>query len=87
MEVEYGVKLTDVCTPEDPDEPILCTLRNEETGKLEYITCKYLIGADGAHSFVRRSMAVTVEGETPNMVWGIIDAQVKTDFKSIEQSK
>ncbi|GAB5588214.1 hypothetical protein Unana1_03114 [Umbelopsis nana] len=86
MEVEYGVKLTDVFTPEDPDEPILCTLRNEETGKLEYITCKYLIGADGAHSFVRRSMAVTVEGETPNMVWGIIDAQVKTDFKNIEQS-
>jgi hypothetical protein len=32
-------------------------------------------------------MAITVEGETPNMVWGIIDAKLKTDFKAIEQSK
>lgn len=85
--MEYGVRLTDVFAPEDPDEPILCTLRHEETGESEYITCKYLIGADGAHSFVRRSMAITAEGETPNMVWGIIDAKLKTDFKAIEQSK
>ncbi|KAG2178803.1 hypothetical protein INT43_001649 [Umbelopsis isabellina] len=85
-QIEYGVKLVEVSTPEDPDEPLLCTLQNETTGELEYVTCKYLIGSDGAHSFVRRSMAVTAAGETPNMVWGIIDAHLKTDFKDIEDA-
>lgn len=51
------------------------------------MTCKYLIGADGAHSFVRRSMGITTLGETPNMVWGIVDAVVKTDFEAIDQAK
>jgi 2-polyprenyl-6-methoxyphenol hydroxylase-like FAD-dependent oxidoreductase len=86
-QIEYGVRLIEVFTPEDPDEPLLCTLQNEATGELEYVTCKYLIGADGAHSFVRRSMAITAAGDTPNMVWGIIDAHLRTDFKDIEQSK
>lgn len=73
--------------PTDPEDPVLCTLKHEETGELEYLTCKYLIGADGAHSFVRRSMGITTLGETPNMVWGIVDAVVKTDFEAIDQAK
>ncbi|KAI9284051.1 FAD binding domain-containing protein [Umbelopsis sp. AD052] len=86
QEVEFGVRLVDISVPADPEEPILCTLKHEETGELEHMTCKYLIGADGAHSFVRRSMGITTLGDTPNMVWGIVDAVVKTDFDAINQS-
>ncbi|CAO3691276.1 unnamed protein product [Umbelopsis ramanniana] len=86
QDVEFGVRLVDVSVPTDPEDPVLCTLKHEDTGELEYMTCKYLIGADGAHSFVRRSMGITTLGDTPNMVWGIVDAVVKTDFEAIDQA-
>ena len=38
-------------------------------------TCKYLVGADGASSAVRRSIGLSLEGETFNERWLIVDLE------------
>jgi phenol 2-monooxygenase len=46
------------------------------------LTCesKYLVGADGGKSFVRRHLAVPFEGDTTEDRWVRIDGRVKTNL-------
>ena len=41
---------------------VTATLRRD--GRLERSTCRYLVGADGGHSFVRKALGVSFAGET-----------------------
>ena len=36
------------------------------------IHCKYVIGCDGAHSWTRKQIGVTMEGDQTEYVWGVI---------------
>lgn len=53
--------------------------------KREIIKAKYVIGCDGAHSWVRKQMDnnVTMEGEQTDYIWGVLDAIPITDFPDI----
>lgn len=55
---------------EDPDEivPSICG----KQGTTETIRCKYIIGADGARSWVRNSIGLEMEGEDHDVIWGAI---------------
>lgn len=45
---------------------------------------KYLVGCDGAHSNVRKSIeGAEMEGEQSGSVWGILDAVIETDFPDL----
>lgn len=46
---------------------------------------KYLVGADGAHSVVRRRMGLDLVGETTDHIWGVVDFVVETDFPDIRK--
>ncbi|EPS94269.1 FAD/NAD-binding domain-containing protein [Fomitopsis schrenkii] len=46
------------------------------------IRAKYVLGCDGAHSWVRRAVNISMEGETTDLVWGVIDFTPETDFPS-----
>jgi phenol 2-monooxygenase len=47
---------------------------NSRTGKSELFNSNYLVGCDGAHSKVRKSMAgVEMEGEPGRAAWGVLD--------------
>ncbi|KAF9465800.1 FAD binding domain-containing protein [Collybia nuda] len=48
--------------------------------KMEYIRAKYVIGADGAHSWVRQHLGVKLEGEKTEHVWGVVDFWAETNF-------
>ena len=48
------------------------------------VRTKYLIGADGAHSVVRRSMDLKLEVETSDFVWGVVDLWLKQTFQTSE---
>ncbi|EPQ56124.1 hypothetical protein GLOTRDRAFT_137955 [Gloeophyllum trabeum ATCC 11539] len=52
----------------------------EET---EIVKAKYLIGADGAHSWVRKQFPITMDGEHTDYVWGVVDLIPDTDFPDI----
>lgn len=61
-------------------EGCLTTLANGET-----IRSRYAIGADGAHSLVRRLFDVPFEIERPQMVWAVIDGVIETDFPKVPE--
>lgn len=53
--------------------------KNGLTGAEETILCKYLIGADGGRSFVRRALDVPFDGKTTEDKWVRIDGIVDSD--------
>ncbi|KAF2214061.1 hypothetical protein CERZMDRAFT_111010 [Cercospora zeae-maydis SCOH1-5] len=56
-------------------------------GSEEIIRAKYLIGTDGAHSWVRRQLpGVTMEGDSTNAVWGVIDVVPLTDWPDVRRA-
>ena len=69
-----------------PEYPILVKYDYElEDGTLAQssVRAKYLVGADGAHSKVRKSMGLELEGETSDHIWGVCDFVADTDFPDI----
>ncbi|PRP79076.1 hypothetical protein PROFUN_13178 [Planoprotostelium fungivorum] len=49
----------------------------------EDIQVKYLIGCDGAHSWVRRTLGIPMIGESSESVWGVVDTMCVSDFPDI----
>lgn len=55
-------------------------VKNGVTLKEEVIRCKYLIGADGGRSFVRRAVGIDFEGSTSEDKWVRVDGVVDTNM-------
>ncbi|KAF2659394.1 putative phenol monooxygenase [Lophiostoma macrostomum CBS 122681] len=49
------------------------------------VRTKYLVGADGARSVVRKCMGLELQGETTDHIWGVCDFVVDTDFPDIRK--
>lgn len=49
------------------------------------VRTKYLVGADGAHSRVRKSMGLELQGEITDHIWGVCDFVADTDFPDIRK--
>ncbi|RLV92355.1 hypothetical protein JA1_003193 [Spathaspora sp. JA1] len=49
----------------------------------EIINAKYVLGADGAHSWVRKQLGIDMEGEQTDFVWGVLDMVPITNFPDI----
>jgi len=39
-----------------------------------------MLGADGAHSWVRNQLGFNLEGESTDYIWGVLDIVPITDF-------
>jgi phenol 2-monooxygenase len=67
--------------------PVKVTLQhlNAPNGQedTEVVHAKFVVGADGAHSWVRRTMGIAMEGEQTEYIWGVIDMLPETDFPDI----
>ncbi|GAA5828717.1 hypothetical protein JCM11251_005849 [Rhodosporidiobolus azoricus] len=48
----------------------------EAAGKEETVRAKFVIGCDGARSWVRKQIGLSLKGDSANSVWGVIDAVV-----------
>lgn len=53
---------------------------NGEEDTTKTIHAKFVVGSDGAHSWVRRQLGFQMVGNSTNAVWGVIDAILLTDF-------
>ncbi|KAI0738661.1 FAD binding domain-containing protein [Daedaleopsis nitida] len=49
----------------------------------EVVHAKFVVGADGAHSWVRKTLGITLEGEQTDYIWGVCDIIPDTDFPDI----
>jgi phenol 2-monooxygenase len=75
--------------------PITATFkRTDEVGaeKKETVKARFVVGCDGGRSRVRKSMGITLEGDSADKAWGVMDILLNTDFpdirvKSFIQSK
>ncbi len=62
------------------EQGCLTTLTNGDT-----IQSRYLIGADGSQSYVRRFFDVPFEIIRPQIVWAVIDGILDTDFPKVPE--
>lgn len=60
---------------------VMCKPNHSETKQV--FTTSYLVGCDGAHSNVRKSMGVRMVGSSYNQIWGVLDGELETDFPDV----
>ncbi len=56
---------------------------NGKANTEEVVHAKYVLGADGAHSWVRDQLGFKLEGESTDYIWGVLDIVPITDFPDI----
>ncbi|OAL55340.1 3-propionate hydroxylase [Pyrenochaeta sp. DS3sAY3a] len=59
---------------------ILATIEHGETKVKTVLKCRYLVGADGGKSFVRRAMDIPFDGSSSEEKWVRIDGVIETDM-------
>ncbi|KAJ5611780.1 hypothetical protein N7528_008885 [Penicillium herquei] len=62
------------------EKGVVSTFKNRATGQTFGLKSKYLVGADGGRSFVRRQAGIPFEGDTSDDKWIRIDGIVETDM-------
>ncbi|KAJ5825360.1 hypothetical protein N7474_002498 [Penicillium riverlandense] len=83
--VQRNAHLLDVKIDEAGDAEFPVVAEIETNGQKRTVRSKYLVGADGAHSVVRRCMGLNLEGESSDHIWGVVDLVVDTDFPDIRR--
>jgi 2-polyprenyl-6-methoxyphenol hydroxylase-like FAD-dependent oxidoreductase len=49
-------------------------------GQVETVKARFVVGCDGAHSVVRKSLGLSLIGDSANQAWGVMDVLAVTDF-------
>ena len=88
LEPDYGRTLVDLVVAEHGGanaHRVTATLerREGEHTATEVVQARYLVGCDGARSFVRRAIGRALHGDSANQAWGVMDILAVTDFPDI----
>ncbi len=86
LEPFYSRRLLNLTTPSHADEPVVATLERIDAGhegETETIRARYVVGCEGARSVVRQAIGRTLEGDSANQAWGVMDVLAVTDFPDI----
>jgi phenol 2-monooxygenase len=51
--------------------------------RTEVVRARYMLGGDGAHSWVRGQLGFKLQGESTDYIWGVLDIVPITDFPDI----
>lgn len=91
MEPDYGYEFVDMeVAPEEENReyPITVTLRRTagpDEGQELQVHTKYVVGADGARSNVRKSLGYRLHGKQANHAWGVMDIYADTNFPDVRK--
>src|SRR4051812_14063223 len=84
---DYARRLLDLAIPPNaPDAPVALRLERLDPGhqgEVETVSARFVVGCDGAHSAVRRSLGRPLRGDSANQAWGVMDVLAVTDFPDI----
>ena len=64
----------------ETSHPVWATVRSLKSAKLRTVKAKYLVGAEGAPSGIRKQIQIPFDGTTTDIHWGIMDAKFETDY-------
>jgi 2-polyprenyl-6-methoxyphenol hydroxylase-like FAD-dependent oxidoreductase len=71
----------------DSEYPVEVNLAHVEGKRKETVRAKYLFSGEGARSFVREQLKISIKHKDPIAhVWGVMDGVVKTNFPDIKVS-
>lgn len=59
---------------------VLATIEHGDTKAKSIVKCRYLVGADGGRSFVRRAMKIPFDGSSSEDKWVRVDGVIETDL-------
>ncbi len=90
-----ALEIDDNLTQDLSAHPITATFKRADdagNGKVETVRARFIVGCDGGRSGVGKSLGITLEGDSANKAWGVMDILLNTDFpdirvKSFIQSK
>jgi phenol 2-monooxygenase (NADPH) len=89
LEPDYGWEVERLTIdPTTDDHPVTVTLK-DATGLhwwgTRTVRANYVVGCDGAHSKVRKSIGGELHGDAAHQAWGVMDILANTDFPDIRQ--
>ncbi|KAI1282276.1 FAD binding domain-containing protein [Xylaria sp. FL0933] len=86
--IEYGCDVRDVTINgslvNNPDAHCV-TITAVKDGLEKVYKAKYVLGSDGAHSQVRKSLGFKMVGDSSDEVWGVMDVYPRTSFPDIRK--
>ncbi|KAF7195852.1 Phenol hydroxylase [Pseudocercospora fuligena] len=66
------------------DRALTISYQNRINGRVEELRADFLVGCDGAHSQVRKSIPGAVaEGASSDALWGVLDGEVDSNFPDL----
>jgi len=87
LEPHYSRRLidlqTDASTSAYPVTARLERLDASHEGQIETMKARYVVGCDGARSIVRKCIGRTLDGDSANHAWGVMDILAVTDFPDV----
>ena len=86
LKPDYGYAFVCQEVDENHEYPIEVTLEitaGPNKGQTRKVRTKYLVGSDGAHSKVRKSIGRIPIGDKQDHAWGVMDVLVESDFPDI----
>ncbi|KAI9171393.1 Phenol hydroxylase [Paramyrothecium foliicola] len=84
QEVRRNTAFESYSVPDDKTGPLRVNCRTNVTQDRRTFLAQYLIGCDGAHSKVRKSIPdVKAVGLSQEAMWGVLDGEIITDFPDI----
>src|SRR5262249_51318927 len=89
LEPHYSRRLIDVNTdPDSGDNDGRVTVQLERLdasnkGQIETVKARYVVGCDGARSTVRKCIGRTLQGDSANHAWGVMDVLAVTSFPDV----
>ncbi|KAJ5766030.1 uncharacterized protein N7511_003646 [Penicillium nucicola] len=90
VEIKWKTHPVDLTINEGTDHPIQLVVETRTSeSEAQHNSCtinaKYMIGCDGAHSWVRNSLGLKLVGDQIGEKWGVIDLIPLTDFPDIRK--
>ena len=89
LEPDYGWELVDLAIDHTTDDhPVTVTLKDASGVNwwaTRTVRANYVVGCDGAHSTVRKSIGGVLHGDTAHQAWGVMDILANTDFPDVRQ--
>jgi len=86
LEPDYSRRLTELQIDNASSHPVTVKLERVDPaheGEIETVRARYVVGCDGARSAVRKSIGRTLQGDSANQAWGVMDVLAVTDFPDV----